>query len=265
MSSAPPPPPPPPSPPAGPPWATAQRSVAPWTPPPRSQDDALVAEVRAEVAAEHDPREHSRLALILALSIAVVSVLGAIVGWRAEVHAAKASRFEQDAVAASISGAQLRSEAEAEAAKAYSQYSHWVRLGNEANELIPDACSSSERTNLLEIDAGAVCSTQVQFSGYTSAGYVGGQGHFDMEKYARDVQAGNSTRNDIDPEVYQEQAEQQRHHEDNMLYLSLFLVLTLALLTLARIGKSTPSRLILAVPGWACLIGGAVVLISAEF
>ena len=33
----------------------------------------------------HD--EHTRLALIIALSIAVVSVLGAVVGWRAEVHA----------------------------------------------------------------------------------------------------------------------------------------------------------------------------------
>src|SRR3954470_435179 len=117
----------------------AMSSTPAWSPPPPEQPAA------SPPADVHEKHEHSRLALILALSIAVVSVLGAVVGWRAEVHAAKASRYEQDAVAASISGAQLRSEAEAEAAKAYSQYSHWVQLGNEANELVPDACTSSER------------------------------------------------------------------------------------------------------------------------
>ena len=109
-----------------------------------------------------------------------------------------------------------------------------------------------------------LCSTQVQFGGYGGTGYVDAQGHFNIEKYAQDVQAGNATQNDIEPEIYQAQAEQERHHEDNMLYLSLFLVLSLALLTLARLGKPTSSRLVLAVPGWVCLVGGIVVLVMAE-
>ena len=212
----------------------------------------------------HDGHEHTRLALLIALSIAVVSVLGAVVGWRAEVHAAKASRYEQDAVAATISAAQLRSEAEAEAAKAYSQFAHFQRLGHEADELIPDACTTTTRNNIVALDAGVLCSTQIQFGGYGGTGYVDAQGHFNIEKYAQDVQSGNATQNDIEPDSYQEQAEQERHHEDNMLYLSLFLVLALALLTLARLGKTTSSRLVLAVPGWACLVGGVVVLVMAE-
>lgn len=194
----------------------------------------------------------------------MVSVLGAVVGWRAEAHAGKASRYEQDAVATSISGAQLRSEAEAAAGKAYSQYSHYVRLGQQANEIIPNDCPVSERTTILDLDTDAICSTQVQFSGYNSTGYVDADGHFDLNKYARDVQAGNATRNDIEPKTYQNQAEQERHHEDTMLYLSLFLVLALALLTLARVGRSTSSRLILAIPGWLCLVGGAIVLGASE-
>ncbi|HZZ98070.1 MAG TPA: hypothetical protein VFE19_13695 [Jatrophihabitantaceae bacterium] len=212
----------------------------------------------------HDGHEHTRLALLIALSIALVSVLGAVVGWRAEVHAAKASRYEQDAVAATISSAQLRSEAEAEAAKAYSQFAHYQRLGHEADELMPDACTSDERSNIVALDAGVLCSTQIQFGGYGGTGYVDAQGHFNIEKYALDVQDGNAAQNDIEPDTYETQAGQERHDEDNMLYLSLFLVLSLALLTLARLGKTTSSRLALAVPGWVCLIGGIAALITAE-
>jgi hypothetical protein len=213
--------------------------------------------------AHTDQHEHNKLALLLALSIAVVSVLGAIVGWRAEVHASKAERFEQDAVATSITAAQSRSEAEAEAAKAFSNYSHYVRLGHAADQLQPDACSSDQRTTLLQLDAGTICSTRVQFSGYANDAYLDGK-RFDLEKYARDVQAAKATVSDVEPEIYEHQAEQQRQHEDSMLYLSLFLVIALALLTLARLGKSTASRLVLAVPGWVALIGGAIFLGMTE-
>jgi hypothetical protein len=37
------------------------------------------------------------------------------------------------------------------------------------------------------------------------------------------------------------------------------------LLTLARLGKATASRLVLAVPGWLALGAGAVVLVVSEF
>jgi hypothetical protein len=253
-----------------PPWA-APPPASP--PPPRSTPSPLPNAVHDEPHEEvhggahsthSDSHEHTRLALLIALSIAVVSVLGAVVGWRAEVHAARASRYEQDAVAASISAAQLRSEAEAAAGKAYSQYSHFQRLGNEANEITPGACAMTNRTNIIDLDAGALCSTQIQFGGYDGTGYVDGQGRFNLEKYAQDVQSGNATQNDIEPDVYQEQAEQERDHEDTMLYLSLFLVIALALLTLARLGKTTASRLILAGPGWLCLAGGVIVLVVAE-
>jgi hypothetical protein len=249
-----------------PPWeAPPPRQRAAAKPDPQPVPAAAEPPAHAIPHAGHDDsHEHTRLALIIALTIAVVSVLGAVVGWRAEVHAGRASRYDQDAVAASITAAQLRSEAEAAAGKAYSQYAHYQRLGNEANEITPGACAITNRTNIIDLDAGAVCSTQIQFSGYNSTGYVDNQGRFDLEKYAKDVQAGNATQNDLEPDVYQEQAEQERHHEDTMLYLSLFLVLALALLTLARLGKSTASRLILAVPGWLCLIGGTLVLVIAE-
>jgi hypothetical protein len=213
-------------------------------------------------SAEHR-HEHGRLALFLALSIAVVSVLGAVVGWRAEVHASSASRYEQDAVAAAITGTELHSEAETQADAAQGNYEHYERLGDEADRLAAAPCPVSNPTTLIELDAEAACAMQQVFAGYDDPAYVN-SGAFDVSKYAQDVQKVESYSADSDPDKYETLAEDQRHHEDNMLYLSLGLVLSLALLTLARLGKNTSSRLILAVPGWLALAGGAVILVLAE-
>ena len=214
---------------------------------------------------KRDAHEHNRLALIIALSIAVVSVLGAVVGWRAELHASKASRYEQDAVATSIAATQVEAEAEAAAAKAESKYLHYVKLEDQADELMPDACVATSRSTLVQLDAGALCETRVQFSGYAIAAYIKADGNFDAEKYANDYTIAARESHPLDANLFRDKAEAERHHEDNMLYLSLFLVLALALLTLARLGKSVPSRLVLAIPGWLALAGSAVFLVVGEF
>jgi hypothetical protein len=232
-----------------------------WAPPPPRAHHVLPV-VRRHPS---DAHEHNRLALILALSIAVVSVLGAVVGWRAEVHASRASRFEQDSVAASIAATQVEAQGDAEATKAQSKYDHYKKLADEANELSPGACGpDGKRTTLSDLDAGTLCETQVQFSGYSTNFYVDDKGNFDLKKYAADYVAAQSDGDPLDPEEIAGVAETERHHEDAMLYLSLFLVLALALLTMARLGRSTSARLVLAVPGWIVLIGSAVYLIAAE-
>lgn len=241
-----------------------------WTapPPPRPQPDPRPAgepppsaEPKPERAHGH---EHGRLALLLALSIALVSVLGAVVGWRAEVHASSASRYEQDAVAAAITGTELHSEAEAQADAAANNYEHYRRLGDEADQLAAEPCPIDNPTTLIELDAQAACAMQQVFAGYDDPAYVKSDA-FDVTKYAADVQKVESYRADSDPDTYQKLAEDQRSDEDHILYLSLLLVLALALLTLARLGKRTTSRLALAVPGWLALAAGAAVLVVAEF
>lgn len=215
---------------------------------------------RGEHEAEHP---FSRLALILALSIAVVSVLGAVVGWRAETHASKASRYEQDAVAASISKAQLSSEADAAASKADQDYTHFTRLGEEAARLDPNACGNNNQQTLSELEAGTACDMQEVFADYDNSDYILNN-QFDTTKFAQDYVAANNIKEDTDPHLYETQADNERQHEDRMLYLSLGLVLALVLLTLARLGRTRASMLVLAVPGWLCLVGGAVLLGMTE-
>lgn len=157
----------------------------------------------------------------------------------------------------------MHNEAEAKANAAANNYEHYRRLGDEADQLAAAPCPIENPTTLIELDAQAACAMQQVFAGYDDPAYVK-SGAFDVTKYAADVQKVESYRADSDPEKYQSLAEDQRHHEDNMLYLSLGLVLALALLTLARLGRTTASRLLLAIPGWLALGAGTAVLIVTE-
>ena len=235
-----------------------------WSPPP-PRVTHHVTPARTAQTEHRDAHEHTRLALVIALSIAVVSVLGAIVGWRAEVHASRASRYEQDSVATSIERTAVQAQAESVAAKAASEYEHYLLLEDQANMLSPGACTAQgSRVTLPDFDAGALCQTKVQFSNDSANAYLDANGNFDLEAYARDYVAAQAEQDQLNATEYTDRAEQERHSEDNMLYLSLFLVLALALLTLARLGKTVPARLVLAVPGWMCLVASVVILVSAE-
>lgn len=236
-----------------------------WAPPPPPPPPPAHQPVQPPAAERHNAHEHTRLALVIALSIAVVSVLGAIVGWRAEVHASRASRYEQDSVATSIERTAVQAQAESVAAKAASEYEHYLRLEDQANILSPGACGpQGQRVTLPDFDAGALCQTKVQFSDDSANDYLDANGNFDIEAYARDYVAAQAEQEQLNAAEYTDRAEQERHSEDKMLYLSLFLVLALALLTLARLGKSVRARLMLAVPGWLCVVTSVVLLVSAE-
>jgi hypothetical protein len=211
----------------------------------------------------HEAHEANRLALIIALSIAVVSVLGAIVGWRAETHASLASRYDQDAVAATIAGAQDKSRADSQARAAQSNYTHYQRLGEEAERLQGSPCPVTDSSSVTSLDAQAACSMQQVFAGYNDPAYVK-DGRFDLARYSTDVQKVLAYNSDSDAGRYEVLAEDQRSHEDNLLGLSVGLVLALALLTMARLNKTVVTRLVLAIPGWLALVGGAGLLAVLE-
>lgn len=208
--------------------------------------------------------EHGRVSGLIAVTIALVSVLGAIVGWRAETHASRAGRYEQDAVATAITAAQVHSDAGTVAARAASEYDHYARLGREADVLRADACNRGlSARDIAALDAGALCSTQAEFAGYANQGYVSG-GRFELQRYTADVVAAETLTNDIDARRFIDEADTQHGDEHTMLWLSLLLVVALVWLTIARLQRRTASQLVLAVPGWLCMAGGIVWLLVAE-
>ncbi|HWG74544.1 MAG TPA: hypothetical protein VG184_10885 [Acidimicrobiales bacterium] len=221
------------------------------------------ADGAAEQAAAPDHTDrHKRLHLTIALSIAVVSVLGALVSWRAEVHASAASELDQNAVAATINATNQAAQAQTLAASAQSEYERYARLGDEAARLDPRGCGETHASSISGVEADVACSVQVVFSEYNDPGYINANGTFNVEKYAADVVAADRYGVDANPAHYQKAAAQDRNLEDTLLYLSIGLVVALALFTLGRLAKERRRILALAVPGWLAL-GGALALFAA--
>ena len=211
----------------------------------------------------HNPLLH----LLVAISIGLVSVLGAVVVWRAETHAANADAAEQDAISAAITAAHLQSTAEQAADTAQRKFARYQRLGLDAQRLDPGHdCANNTNDNpttVAEIDARVDCDIQVVFSGY--ADETSKQGSYDVTRYTTDVLAIDRYFNpNSNPEVAQAQSEQQRAIEHKLLWLSVGLVIVLALLTLSRLGKKTIHTLVLAIPGWGLMLAAVVALIAVE-
>lgn len=229
---------------------------------------AAAEQEAADAAQRVQPRarQHPLLHLLIAISIGLVSVLGAVVLWRSETHASNASAADSDAIGASITGAHLRSTAEEQAQTAQRQFTRYERLGLDAARLDPGyTCDNRDPrpSTITQLDARVDCEVRLVFSGY--ANETSRQGGYDVTRYARDVQAFDRYFHpESDPAPFEAVADHQRHLEHELLWLSLGLVVVLALFTSARLRRSTAAQLALAVPGWALCAAAAVALVVVE-
>ena len=221
------------------------------------------------VPAAHHPRpgeRHGLLHLLIAVSIGLVSVLGAAVVWRAETHAANADAADQNAISASITAAHLRSTAEQAADTAQRKFARYQRLGLDSARLDPghDCDNRNDSpTTVTQIDAAVDCDVQIVFSGY--ADETSKQGSYDVTTYTNDVLAFTRYfQPQANPAPFEQQAETQRNLEHKLLWLSIGLVGVLALFTLARLGRTETECLVLAVPGWALFASACVALVLLE-
>lgn len=185
-------------------------------------------------------------------------------GWRAELHASTAGNLDQDAIAASLAATSESAKASTLATAAEADWEHYNRLGDEAARLDPSGCGNTGPTDpVAAAEASVACSVQVVFSGYNDPAYTG-HGVFDTSAYADDVIANDRYGIDSDPVPYQRAADHQRSLEDRLLYLSILVVLALALFTLARLVKSRRRLLALCVPGWLLLAGTIALFVATE-
>ena len=192
-----------------------------------------------------------------------MSILGAFLGWRAELHASTASNLDQDAIAASLAATSESAKASTLATAAEADWEHYNRLGDEASRLDPSGCTNASNDSIAAAEANVACSVQVVFSGYNDPAYTG-HGVFDTSAFADDVIANDRYGIDSDPVPYQRAAEHQRNLEDRLLYLSILVVLALALFTLARLVKSRRRLLALCLPGWVVLAGAIALFVTTE-
>ena len=229
-----------------------------------------------EEALEHDEEalEHAesggrseRLHTIIALSIAVISVVGAVISWRVEVHASAATDLDENAVQASISRSGLQNDAQQEAYAAAASYNRYIQVQDEAQQLTGQGCdSNSDTSTILGADALADCILTTPLSEFDVPAYISQSDprQYDVQSFAADVEAVHRYEKNVDSAAYQSQAADERHGEYRMLWLSLLLVAALALCTVAQLERRRGRTLRLVIPGWLCLAVTVALLVGWE-
>jgi hypothetical protein len=212
------------------------------------------------------------LSFAIPISIALVAIMGAVVGYRVEFHASVSSADDTDAQISStyLSGhnydALLTTEAAAD------DHARWqALLGFTApTKGSTIAASATPPCPPTDVGAGSLvgaqytvdCTLAEVFSGFALPGYWerGNPGAFDSRRFTDDYIALGNLGRDVDVAGHSAAAADQRHLELRLLWLAVLLALALALCTLALAAthhrwSRRPLRmsLLLAIPGWVLL------------
>jgi hypothetical protein len=223
----------------------------------------------------------SWLSFAIPISIAIIAILGAVVGYRIERHAANAAEFDHDALAASITTGSDESEAVAQANESELEHDRWLRLVSLAGVTAPHSswtpaggCElrSYDTQSLIGANDAVACELQQVFAAYGSPSYdvaaAPAQSSFDVRQYVADVMAWDRFSADLGVGTYVTAANRDRHEELRVLLLSLALVAALALCTLAQLSHHRRFKLVrplwLAVPGWLITVAAAGCLLAWE-
>jgi hypothetical protein len=223
------------------------------------------------------------LSFLIPVSIAVVAIMGALVGYRAEYHASLSTAADNDAVVASTYASGHDYDALLTGQAVDSDHALWEELtGAKGNGTGRPATAASESacaafilgTVSVAAAQGTVdCQLAQVFSGYALPAYWvhGNPADFDTQRFVADWIALSNVGRDVAVSRHTAVANDQRHRELRLLWLGMLLALALAFCTLAQAAihhrwskRSTRTGLLLAVPGWMLLAACSTVLLAWE-
>lgn len=223
------------------------------------------------------------LSFAVPISIALVAIMGAVVGYRAEYHASMSNAFDNDAQISStyLSGHDYNALLTAQEAE--TDHDLWEELtrasttgrGSTMVTAAEQACAPvGVATASLDADRAAVnCELAQVFSGFALPGYWKG-GHpaaFDSQRFVADWIAFGNLGRDVAVSRHTASADDERHRELRLLALGILLALALAFCTIAQAAlhhrwTRRPPRLslTLAIPGWVLLVGCSALVLAWE-
>ncbi len=224
------------------------------------------------------------LSFAIPISIALVAIMGAVVGYYAEYHASLASTADNSAQVSSTYASGHSYNALLTGQLAETEHRLWEQLagataghstGLAMITAAEPACANagSATDSVLAAELSADCRLAQVFSDLALPGYWehGDPALFDTERYVADwVALGNFGR-DVAVEQHENVAAAQRDRELRLLDLAMFLAVALAFCTLAQAAihhgwskRTTVLSLLIAIPGWILLIGCSAVLLVWE-
>ena len=223
------------------------------------------------------------LSFAVPISIALVAILGAVVGYRAEYHASLSGASGNDALVSSTYASGHVYDAVLTGQLAVTEHDQWERLAGAAGHgtgpgmvaAAEPACANNvlDASSVTAAEQSVDCQLAQVFSRYALPGYWthGDPAGFDTTKFVSDWVALGNLGRDVAVAEHAAVASDQSRQELRLLWLALTLALALAFCTLAQAAlhhrwtsRTSRTSLLLAIPGWILLAGCTAVLLVWE-
>lgn len=247
-------------------------SDMPTVPPPPEVSPAVAAAAIGE--AEHGERdgESNRLRTVLAILIALISITGALVTWRAEVAGSEAGRADREGtiVAVSAEGARQQAEAQARAEARAAQRAYETNSAGNIYQTVRDNADSTgeydaANRKYLQENGVAIKLTDgyfvLDFVEHDDFGYVTNP-EYDVDGRVADILAQQQT--ETDSERFFEEADAMESRRGDLYALDVMLVLALALIAVGQLTRRRQTAIAWAVPGTALFLVATALFIVVE-
>lgn len=208
-------------------------------------------------------QENNRLSTLVALLIAVVSVSGAVVTWRASVSADGAGDADVAGIRATINQTETNALA---AVTAYSDYVSFMdyykyretslQLEDEIENL-PEDTSEEERAALNKELADNYDLTTAASSAFPNQ-YLNRDGTYALNRQTGEFTADAARERDINPQPSFDEADALRSHTDRLLIALSVLVIALVFFTLIETTDSKKLKYLLLVIGTGIFLAGVL-------
>lgn len=237
----------------------------PPPPPPGSADDGHAAGAHGNPALNH-------VRTALAFLIALISITGALVTWRAEVSGSEAGKADREGTIVAVNAESARqqavAQARAEARAAQRSYEAWSasqlydkEMKSASGAAYIDALKHYRQENALAIkltDGYFV----LDFTTHDNDGYVTAPG-YDIEGRVGDLLAQQSEGNES-PERFFAEATDLENRESHLYELDVALVVALALVAVGQLAATRRRALSWAAPGALIYVAATALFIAVE-
>lgn len=213
------------------------------------------------------PRQHNYFNLVNALLIALVTLMGAFVAWRASVAADGAGDASLDGLMAERNVQETRALHKITHYQNYRAYTSYLRYNLIGDQIEADM----EQTPDLSEESAALLERQKQEAWNTAEvavfprNFLKRNGAYDTERELGEAWADASREIDLDPQTHFQEADQQQTKSNRLLGILTVLAVALIFFTLAEEFERRSLKYTMAALGLVLALGGVAATVAVEY
>jgi hypothetical protein len=214
--------------------------------------------------ADTSSESNNRFKTIIAILIALVTVTGAIVAWRAAVAGGDAGDADLAGIAATLNTEETRTLNKANLYANYQAYANYVRYNELGNLIATDLeNASSDEAAQLEQQKAEAWDVATTNQGFFPNRYLDEQGNYDIQRELGEAWAEAQQIKDLNPEPHFAEADHLRSKANWLVGAIIILSIALLFYTLAE-GMSSMLKYVLALGGTVSLLAGITITLIVE-